>query len=100
MLLNNVNGIDYLGNIIQSNQLSPNRKFYGDLCSLGHLLIAYCHDPENRYLESFAVMGEPSTALRDPVCYRWHAFLNRIFRMHKRNLGAYSEKEVKLSHFH
>lgn len=95
MPLNNKFGIDCLGNVIQSSLLSPNRKFYGDLSNLGHLAIAYCHDPENKYLETYGVMGEPSTALRDPLFYRWHAYLNRLFRMHKRNLNPYAEKEVR-----
>lgn len=75
--------------------LSPNRKFYGDLSNLGHVFISYCHDPENKYLESYGVMGEPATALRDPVFYRWHSYLADIFQLHKKNLEPYSNKEVK-----
>lgn len=43
-------GIDILGNIMESSILSPNSNLYGDLHNLGHVLISYVHDPDNRYL--------------------------------------------------
>lgn len=92
--LNNKSGIDILGNIIQSSKLSVNRHYYGDLNNMGHAVISYCHDPENKYLESYGVMGEPATAMRDPVFYRWHSLLADIFQTHKKMLEPYPEKEV------
>lgn len=38
---------------------------------MGHVFISYCHDPKNKFSEPYSVLGEPSTALRDPVFYRW-----------------------------
>lgn len=62
--LNNEKGVDILGKILQSSVLSPNRKFYGDICNTGHAFIAYCHDPDNLNQQSYGVMGEPSTCAR------------------------------------
>ena len=45
-------GIDTLGNIIESSVLSPNRNYYGDLHNMGHVMLAYIHDPDHRYLVS------------------------------------------------
>lgn len=84
------NGIDILGNIIEATTLSPNKALYGDLHNCGHLLISFCHDPTNRFLETYSIMGEASTAMRDPVFYRWHNFINEIFLYHKDKLPAYS----------
>lgn len=64
---------------------------------MGHAFISYCHDPDNKFLESYGVMGEPSTAMRDPVFYRWYAFLVDIIQLHKKNLPAYTEREVSSS---
>lgn len=81
-------GIDLLGNIMESSSLSINRDLYGDLHNLGHVFISYCHDPDHRHLESFGVMGDSSTAMRDPVFYRWHAYIDDLFQEHKQRLPA------------
>lgn len=77
--LDEMNGINLLGNIMESSQLSVNRDFYGDLHNMGHVFISYSHDPDHRHLESFGVMGDSSTAMRDPVFYRYF-FLNSKVR--------------------
>ncbi|XP_071448025.1 phenoloxidase 2-like, partial [Hetaerina americana] len=88
-------GIDILGNIIEAcPTLSKNYPLYGDLHNSGHLAIALCHDPDNRYLEDVSVMGVPSTAARDPVFYRWHTFIDYIFEMHKNTLPPYTAAEL------
>ncbi|XP_026277611.1 phenoloxidase 2 [Frankliniella occidentalis] len=87
-------GVDVLGNIIESSIISPNRALYGDMHNFGHIAIAFSHDPDNRHLESFGVMGDSTTAMRDPVFYRWHAFVDDIFQEHKRTLPAYTQQQL------
>ncbi|XP_011195600.2 phenoloxidase 2 [Zeugodacus cucurbitae] len=87
--------IDVLGNIIESSTASPNRNLYGDLYNMGHLFIAYAHDPKHRHLESFGVMGDLATAMRDPAFYRWHAYLDNIFQQHKARLTPYTISELR-----
>lgn len=55
--LDEVSGIDILGNMMESSILSPNRNLYGNLHNHMHNLIAYSHDPEHRHLEDFGVIG-------------------------------------------
>lgn len=62
-------GIDILANAIEASACSPNFKLYGNLHNLGHNVIAYAHDPEDRYLESGGVMSLVETAMRDPIFY-------------------------------
>lgn len=62
-------GIDILGNMMEASILSPNFKLYGSLHNMGHDLIAFVHDPDNRHLESGGVMGNTATAMRDPIFY-------------------------------
>ncbi|KAJ8679166.1 hypothetical protein QAD02_014953 [Eretmocerus hayati] len=87
-------GIDVLGNMIEASSLSPNQDFYGSLHNRGHVIIGYCHDPDHRYLEPFGVMGDSTTAMRDPVFYRWHSFIDNIFTLYKDSLQPYTEQQL------
>lgn len=82
-------GIDILGNIMEASILSPNMNLYGDLHNMLHLLIGLCHDPDARNLETFSTIGDPATAMRDPIFYRLHAFVDDIFQEHKATLPPY-----------
>ena len=92
-----VKGIDLLGNIIEASQLTVNRQLYGNLHNMGHNLICLSHDPENRHLEDFGVMGDVSTAMRDPIFYRWHGYIDTIFNKYKGLLPGYTDTEVNKS---
>lgn len=48
--LDEFNGIDILGNMVEASQLSPNLEYYGDIHNNCHTLIAYMHDPDGRFL--------------------------------------------------
>ncbi|KAH8401002.1 hypothetical protein KR009_002361, partial [Drosophila setifemur] len=95
--LDEAKGIDHLGNMIEASILSPNRVLYGDLHNNGHTFISYAHDPSNKHLESFGVMGDVSTAMRDPVFYKWHSYIDRIFQEHKSRLPAYTDAQLNYS---
>lgn len=90
-------GIDILGNIMESSIISPNRTFYGDFHNMGHVFISYSHDPDNRHLESFGVIGDSATAMRDPAFYRWHAYIDDIFQEHKATLPRYTSAQLDYS---
>ncbi|XP_053963742.1 phenoloxidase 2-like [Anastrepha ludens] len=92
--LDEVRGIDILGNMMESSIISPNRSLYGDFHNMGHVFISYSHDPDHRHLESFGVMGDSATAMRDPVFYRWHAYIDDIFQEHKTRLTPYTLPEL------
>lgn len=93
--LNNFTGIDILGNLIERSSLSVNSRFYGNLHNSGHILIAFCHDPDLMFNEDGAVMNDTSTAMRDPIFYRWHQFINDLFVQHKDTLQPYTDDDLK-----
>lgn len=62
---------------------------------MGHVLISYAHDPDHRHLESFGVMGDSATAMRDPAFYRWHSNIDDIFQEHKRKLPPYTLPQLQ-----
>lgn len=75
--------IDTLGNMLEASILSPNRELYGTVHNNGHSMAAYIHDPEHRYLESFGVIADEATTMRDPFFYRWHAWIDDTCQKHK-----------------
>lgn len=75
--------MEILGNLVEASSISINSPYYGSLHGRGHSLIAYVHDPDNKYLESAGVMGAVSTAMRDPAFYRWHKFINNVLTLYK-----------------
>lgn len=83
-----------LGNMMESSIQSIDRAYYGDIHNLGHTFISYAHDPEHRHLESFGVMGDSATAIRDPAFYRWHAYIDSLFQIHKEKLPPYTKQEI------
>ncbi|KAJ1519798.1 hypothetical protein ONE63_005051 [Megalurothrips usitatus] len=87
-------GMNLLGNIVESTELSPNRKLYGELLNQGHILISLVHDPENRFLESFGVMGDAAVALRDPIFYRWQSSIQDFARQFKLTLPSYTTQQL------
>ncbi|XP_063628353.1 phenoloxidase subunit 1-like isoform X1 [Cydia splendana] len=87
-------GIDILGNLMEASALSRNAAKYGDLHNMGHVFISYAHDPDHRHLEQFGVMGDSATAMRDPIFYRWHSYVDDIFNLHKAKLTPYSKQQL------
>lgn len=114
MALDDTRGIDILGNMMEASILTPNSQLYGDLHNMGHVVISYSHDPDHRHLESFGgksllnclhsrisgtipiilVMGDSATAMRDPIFYKWHAYVDSIFQMHKEQLAPYTPQQL------
>lgn len=46
--------------------------------------------------ESFSVMADEATTMRDPFFYRWHAWIDDTFQKHKESshVRRYSPSEV------
>lgn len=42
------------------------------------------------------MMGDSATAMRDPVFYRWHGFIDDLFQQYKRTLPPYSQPQVSI----
>ncbi|XP_050074045.1 phenoloxidase 8-like [Anopheles maculipalpis] len=87
-------GIDILGDVVEASSITPNAKLYGSLHNMGHNVIAFVHDPDSRYLEEYGVMGDVTTAMRDPIFYRWHGMIDGIFRRHKDQLTPYTAQQL------
>ncbi|XP_035224697.1 hemocyanin B chain-like [Stegodyphus dumicola] len=93
--LDEVHGIDILGNLIESSYDSINAPFYGSLHNWGHVLMAAAHDPDGRFKLNPGVMDDTATSLRDPIFYRWHRFIDDLFQTYKRTLPVYSHEDLE-----
>jgi Hemocyanin, copper containing domain len=94
MALTERDGIDVLGNMIEPSDLSPNPQLYGSMHALLHVAASLVHDPDHRHLESFSVLGDLATAMRDPLFYRIHAMVNDVFATYKKTISAYTVDQV------
>ncbi|KAJ8679159.1 hypothetical protein QAD02_014946 [Eretmocerus hayati] len=92
--LDDTRGIDILGNAMEASIISINRDFYGSYHNLGHIMISTVHDPDHRHLESVSVMGDSTTAMRDPIFYRWHQHIDDLFSIFKDRINPYSQQEL------
>nr|CCA94921.1 hemocyanin subunit g [Euphrynichus bacillifer] len=92
--LDEKHGTDILGAIIESSFESKNSTFYGSLHNWGHVMMARMHDPDGRFQENPGVMSDTSTALRDPIFYRWHRFIDNIFQDYKATLPHYTKDDL------
>ena len=41
-------------------------------------------------------MGDSATAMRDPVFYRWHAYIDDLFNLYKTKLPPYGRDRVSV----
>jgi len=91
-------GIDVIGDAFEADPaLSPNYAFYGDLHNFGHVVISAAHDPDGDHGENLGVMSDSATAMRDPVFYRWHKFIDWIFQQHKILQPSYTVPQLELA---
>lgn len=90
-------GIDILGDMLESSILSPNRQLYGQLHNFGHVFISYAHDPDHKHLEDFGLINDPAMAMRDPMFYRFHAFVDDLFQKYKLQLMPYTQDQLTYS---
>ncbi|MPC95696.1 Phenoloxidase 3 [Portunus trituberculatus] len=49
------------------------------------------------FQENLGVMSETGTAMRDPVFYRWHKYIDDIFQQYKLTQPPYTAEELSLS---
>lgn len=90
-------GIDLLGDAFEADaEMSINYPFYGDVHNFGHVLLSLAHDPDFSHKEEPGVMAETATAMRDPVFYRWHKFIDNLFQEYKIQQRPYEIDDLNL----
>ncbi len=95
--LNTRTGIDFLGELVEASVYSVNPNYYGafGVHNDGHFLLALVQDARGELGLPPGVMADSSTAMRDPIFYRFHVPISNIFDTHKHNLPPYHPTQVR-----
>ncbi|GFT57369.1 hemocyanin F chain [Nephila pilipes] len=88
-------GIDVLGAMIEASYLSINSTYYGDFHNKAHNMISLVHDPDGRFKQNPGVMVDTATAMRDPMFYRLHKYVDNMFTEYKNTLPSYEQAELE-----
>ena len=91
--IKNEEGINHLGNLIESSMYSINSEYYGALHNLAHIMLGRQADPRGKFKMPPGVMEHFETATRDPAFFRLHKYMNNIFKEHKDSLEPYKKDE-------
>ncbi|XP_049771429.1 hemocyanin-like [Schistocerca cancellata] len=94
LYLNETDGINVLGEIIESSRHSVNPLYYGQLHNDAHVLLSKIVDPDQRYGMPPGVMEHFETATRDPAFFRLHKHIDNLFYEHKNRLQPYRREEL------
>merc|ERR1719341_251388 len=89
----NDNGIDVLGNLIESSTYSVNSYYYGALHNTAHIVLGRQGDPHGKFNQPPGVMEHFETATRDPAFFRLHKYMNNIFKEFKDRLPSYTKED-------
>ncbi|XP_018012847.1 hemocyanin-like [Hyalella azteca] len=92
--IRNSEGIDHLGDIIESSLYSPNAQYYGALHNSAHVILGRQADPHGKFNLPPSVMEHFETATRDPAFFRLHKYMDNIFKEHKDSLPPYTAEEI------
>ncbi|XP_068211328.1 hemocyanin B chain-like [Palaemon carinicauda] len=90
----NDQGVDKLGDIIESSMYSPNVQYYGALHNMAHIMLGRQGDPHGKYNMPPGVMEHFETATRDPTFFRLHKYMDNIFKEHKYSLPPYTHEDL------
>lgn len=84
--------IELLSSTAESTIGSVDASFYGSHHNLGHGLIADLRDPAGPFPQRPGVMSRTTTAVRDPVFYRWHRHVDETMFLWQQTLQPYDLK--------
>jgi len=92
--IDNDNGMDVLGNAIESSTSSVNPAYYGALHNQAHRVLGAQADPHGKFNMPPGVMEHFETATRDPSFFRLHKYMDNIFKEHKDKLAPYTAADL------
>ncbi|KAJ3645198.1 hypothetical protein Zmor_022878 [Zophobas morio] len=91
---NTQEGINILGNLIESNPDSPNSQYYGAIQVYARHLLGYSYQPLNQYQVAPSALEHYETSLRDPAFYQFYKRVVLFFQLYQSNLTSYTEQDL------
>jgi len=89
-------GIIPIGATVETDpKRTVNNETYGDIHNGGHILLSTAGlHPQLVKAGIYNAVGNTATECRDPLLYRWHAYIDGIFGEYKRTLPDYTDQEL------
>jgi len=87
--------IEYLGNLIQCNPDSVNRRFYGDLIMLSKILLGASVEHFDNYKTVPGVLEQFETSMRDPMFYQLYKRIISFYWEFKNFLPVYTKTDLE-----
>ncbi|XP_046627911.1 arylphorin subunit alpha-like [Neodiprion virginianus] len=92
--LNDAEGLNIFGNIVEGNNDSWNSFYYGSVDHLSRHILGFCLEPENKYQILPSALEHASTSMRDPGFYRIYDKIDDYYRTFMKRLGPYTKNEL------
>ncbi|XP_050087151.1 larval serum protein 2-like [Anopheles aquasalis] len=87
-------GIEYLGNLIQSNADSVNQRFYGYLEKVAKFFLGGSFEMYNEFRAIPSVLERYETAMRDPMFYQFFKRIVGFYYRYLDTMPSYKYEEV------
>lgn len=87
-------GIEVLGNIIESNGDNPNPRYYGPYQTYARQLLGYSYQPLKKLNSAPSALEQFETSQRDPVFYALYKRIVLLFQQYKSYLAPYTYNEL------
>ncbi|XP_076652690.1 hexamerin 70a-like [Halictus rubicundus] len=92
--INQPNGLNILGNLIQGNEDSVNKKFYGSVDTLAKKILGYNSDAINEHNVVPSVLETLTATLRDPAFFSIYNKIVGLYYRYKHNQKPYAVEDV------
>ncbi|KAJ8972032.1 hypothetical protein NQ314_000415 [Rhamnusium bicolor] len=87
-------GFNVLGNIIEGNHDSPNKKYYGTIQTFARHLLGYSYQPLDKYHTVPSALEHFETSMRDPAFYQFFKKIVMKFQRYQQYVPPYTEKDL------
>ncbi|XP_018573822.1 hexamerin-like [Anoplophora glabripennis] len=95
MDLDNEDGDNILGNMIEGNYDSPDRRYYGSIQFFGRHLLGYSKQPLDKHRAAPSAMEHYETCMRDPMFYQMYKKIIGYFQRHKMHMHPYTKQDLE-----
>lgn len=93
--INNENGINILGNIIEGNYDSLDRKYYGNIQMFARHLLGYSKEPLDKHHAAPSALEHFETCLRDPMFYQFQKKMMGKFERLHHYMHPYTKQDLE-----
>ncbi|KAJ8957382.1 hypothetical protein NQ318_004862 [Aromia moschata] len=93
-MMHSKDGVNTLGNLIESNHDSPNHQYYGPITTYARHLFGYSYQPMDQHHVAPSAMEHFETSMRDPAFYQMYKRIVLKFQRFYWHKTPYTEKDL------